>query len=111
MADAQTVINQIGPLPISASFNALSDGPALIMVSGSVWANTNNVPIGIRLSIDGAPVRDAWIFANPGQTHMAVVPLTVPYEFSFGSHKITLSPMNGNTVGDQNDFYQVTILY
>ena len=36
MADAQTIINENGPLPITASFNALSDGPALVMLSGSV---------------------------------------------------------------------------
>lgn len=113
MADAQVVINQKGPLPIAQTFQALSDGPALIMLSGSVWTQTPNTVLGINLSVDSvsAVAGTASIFANPTATHMAVVPIIIPYTFPQGEHKIYLTAANPETVSDFNDFYQVTILY
>ncbi len=115
MADAQVVINQNGPLPITASFQALSDGPALVMLSGSVWTQNADTLIGVDLSVDGGPaIGGANIFANNAATHMAVVPIVIPYIFSLGpppTHEITLSAGTTGTVSDQNDFFQVTILY
>lgn len=111
MATAQTVINQKGPLPITAAFEALSDAQALIMLSGSVWSNTSNESIGIQIAVDGTVIGTASIFANPATTHMSVVPIVIPYTFGFSGHKVTLSAATGNTVGDQNDYYMVTILY
>ena len=112
MADAQTVINQRGPLPITATFQALSDGPALVMLSGSVWTqNEGGALIGVQLQVDGTPIGTAWILASDTATHMAVVPIALPYTFGFGSHEIYLGAATGETVSDNNDFYCVTILY
>jgi len=112
MADAQTVVNQNGPLPITASFQALSDGPALVLLSGSVWTqNQGGALIGVQLQVDGTPIGTAWILANNTATHMAVVPIAIPYTFGFGNHEIYLAAATGETVSDTNDFFCVTILY
>ena len=110
--DSQTIIGQAGPLPISTTFEALSDGPALIMLSGSVWTQQADSLIGVELSIDETPLAAAKIFANSASTHMAVVPILIPYTFTLGrQHEIFLGAATTNTVSDQNDFFQVTILY
>jgi hypothetical protein len=111
MANAQTVVQKSGPLPITASFEAASNRPALVMLSGSVFTNQANSRIGVTLSVDGTAVGSAWIFANQANSHMAVVPVVLPYTFSFGPHQISLSAMGGATVSDQNDSFMVTILY
>ena len=111
MANAEIVINQKGPLPISTTFQAKSDGPALLMLSGSVWAVAAQSLIGFQLLVDDVSIAAATIFANLANSHMAVVPIAVPYTFTFGQHKITLTPMTGPTVSDQNDSFQVTVLY
>src|SRR5712691_2085955 len=112
MADAQVVVNQSGPLPITTTFKALSDGPALVMLSGSAWTqNQGGALIGVQLQVDGTPIGTASILANNTATHMAVVPIALPYTFGSCNHEIDLGAATGETDTDQNDFFQLTILY
>lgn len=106
----QVLISQVGPLPITAQFNAIGDSPMYIEVNGSVWTQTANVMTGINIAIDGQKVGTAQIFSNANTTHRAVVPAYIPVKLSQGPHKITLSA-SANTVSDFNDYYTAVIHY
>ncbi|HXQ37830.1 MAG TPA: hypothetical protein VN843_27725 [Anaerolineales bacterium] len=106
----QVIINQVGPLPISASFNPVGDFPMYIEVNGSVWTQTANVMIGIDIAIDGQVVGTAHIFSNASATHRAVVPAYIPVKLTQGPHKLTLSASK-NTVSDFNDYYTAVLHY
>jgi len=107
----QIVVSQQGPLPISVRFPAPSDGPSVLVVAGSVWTNGSNTMIGIQVSLDGQPLGSAQIFANPGSTHMSVVPAFFPVELSQGDHTLQLSESTSATTSDFNDFFTVVLQY
>ena len=108
----QVLLSQVGPLPITVNFNALSDAPVYLEVNGSVWTQTANNMIGIQVGIDGSVVGKAQIFSNTASTHRAVVPVYVPLQLKFGQHSLTLSAMPGSTtVSDFNDLYTAVLHY
>jgi len=107
-----SILNQAkGGLPISASFDAPLDGPACLVLSGSVWSGTANQLIGVSLELDGKAVGAASIFSNLASTHRAVVPSYIPVVLTFGTHKITLVASSATTTSDYNDFYDVVLVY
>ena len=107
-----SILNQApGPLPIQAKFKAPSDGPACIVLSGSVWSATANQMIGVKLELDGLPIGSAAVFSNGASTHRAVVPSYIPVTLSFGTHTLTLVPLNAVTTADLNDLFDVMLLY
>ena len=107
-----SIFNQTkGGLPVSKSFDAPMDGPACLMVSGSVWSGTANQMIGVTVELDGAPIGSASIFSNANATHRAMVPSFIPIDLTFGTHKITLIPLNSVTTSDYNDLYDVVLIY
>lgn len=112
MSDLQILLQTNGPLPQSAAFKAPASGPATLYVSGSVWTQTAGSAIGITVSIDGAPVGNAWVFANVATSHVAVVPVFMPITLpdSMGSHTVTISAVNPATSSDANDNFQVALL-
>ena len=108
----QTLLNQAGPLPITASFNAPGDSPMYIEVQGSVWTTTANQMIGIDIALDGTVVGTAKIFSNGASTHRTVVPVYIPVKLTQGQHKLTLSNQSGSTTtSDFNDWYVAVIHY
>ena len=116
---ATSIINQAGPLPISETFSPEVTGPATIVVSGSVWTKKTNAMIGIEVLLDGNSVGKAQIFSNGPSTHRTVVSeyisISLDSQWSLdpptpASYKLTLQPMNGDTIGDKNDQYSVTLL-
>ena len=107
----QVIIQQAGPLPIKATFQALGDFPMYLEVNGSVWSQSVNVVIGIGVDLDGQNVGHAKIFSNGNATHRAVVPAYIPVKLSQGPHTITLSAATTQTLSDLNDFYTVVIHY
>src|SRR5690349_2234932 len=104
----QLILQQAGPLPITATFNSIGDSPMYLEVNGSVWTQTPNVMIGIDVQIDGQAVGTAMIFSNGPSTHRAVVPVYIPVTLAPGPHKLTLSA-SGNTVSDSNDNFTAVI--
>lgn len=111
LANVLPIISQQGPLPITATVKVMSDGPMVLMLSGSVWTNTAGSMIGAEVLLDGAKVAVASIFANAGATHMAFVPIVVPLATTIGSHTFEIIPLNTNTVSDLNDNYSLTLLF
>ena len=49
----QVIVNQGGPLPITATFNALTDEPMYLEVNGSVWCEYADSMIKIGIDVDG----------------------------------------------------------
>jgi hypothetical protein len=107
----QVIVNQAGPLPITATFNAPGDEPMYLEVNGSVWSQAANQMIGIGISLDTKPVGAAQVFSNGNTTHRAVVPAYIPIQLSQGQHTLTLSASPSATVSDSNDFYTAVIHY
>ncbi len=108
----QVILNQAGPLPIKATFNAPGDSPMYIEVNGSVWTQSENQMIGIDVALDGNPVGTAQIFSNGNATHRPVVPVYIQVKLEQGQHTLTLSPKQGSTtVSDYNDWYVAVIHY
>ena len=112
MAVQVIIGNQVGPLPIKASFMAPGDMPMYLEVQGSVWTQTANNLIGIEVAIDGNVVGTANIFSNGSTTHRAVVPVYLPVKLGQGSHTIQLSVApNTTTVSDLNDRFTAVLHY
>lgn len=108
----QIVISQKGPLPITASFQALGDLTMTLVVHGSVWTQSSNQMIGIAIQLDGQAIGQAQIFSNGNTTHRAVVPAYIPVNLTYGPHKLTLSALpSGGTTSDVNDFYTAVLHY
>ncbi len=107
----QVIINQVGPLPIQATFNAPGDDPMYLEVNGSVWSQSADNMIGIGIELDGQAVGQGQIFSNGNTTHRAVVPAYILIQLSEGQHTLTLSANNSATVSDSNDFYTAVIHY
>jgi hypothetical protein len=107
-----SILNQVkGPLPIHSNFKAPSDGPACLVLSGSVWSATADKLIGVELQLDGKVIGSAAIFSNGASTHRAVVPSNIPATLSIGQHALTLRPLNSSTTSDHNDLFDVILLY
>jgi hypothetical protein len=107
----QMVINQTGPLPINQTFNALSDAPATLVVSGSAWSQQANTLLQISIQLDGQQIGTAQVFSNGAATHRTAVTSYVPILLTQGQHTLSLAPFNPATVSDQNDFFTAAIHY
>ena len=107
----QLIVNQAGPLPITATFQAPGDEPMYLEVNGSIWTQLENFMIGISIELDGQNLGAAQIFSNGGATHRAVVPAYIPIQLSEGQHTLTLFLNNAETVSDGNDIYTAVIHY
>ena len=120
MAQPQVVIDQAGGLPITASVQTGSVGPAMLIVSGSVWSQAANQEIGINVVMDGTVVGTSRIFSNGPSTHRATVttyiPITLDKPFTGDPptdppvYSFELVAMNNDTVSDGNDWYQLVLL-
>ena len=101
--------NAKGPLPLSAAFEAPSDGSSYITLSGSAWSQSANQMLGVIVSIDGTQVGEAFIFSNGVSEHRALVPITVPVKLTIGGHKLSLTAANAVTTTDFNDVFNVSL--
>jgi len=109
---AMQILNQVkGGLPVSATFPSPTDGPAVLVLSGSVWCRNADQMIGITLELDGKAVGTAQIFSNAASTHRAVVPSYIPVTLSIGNHTVTVVALNSQTTTDYNDVFDVTLIY
>ena len=107
----QIIASQAGPLPIQLNFSAVTTGPAVLEVSGSIWSEYAGLMVGIGVFLDDTQLGAAQIFANAASTHLAVVPAYFKVQLAYGEHKLYLSRISGESMGDQNDFYNVVLHY
>lgn len=107
----QIIVSQTGPLPISVTFQAPSDAPLVLVVSGSVWSAAANAAIGINVALDGQSIGAAQIFSNGPNTHRSTVPAYIPTQLKQGQHTLSLTALTGATLSDGNDFYTAVLDY
>jgi hypothetical protein len=96
----QTIINAAGPLPISATFTPVQDGPVILTVTSTAWSSSAPNKIGIEVLLNGSVIGSATLFANQNSVHMtlptlflhAVIPSNQP-------QKIAITAL-GHTVTD-----------
>jgi hypothetical protein len=85
----QVIINQAGPLPITATFEPVIDEPMYLEVNGSVSSQNPNIPanvmVGIGIEIDGKAVGAAQIFSSQNQIHRALYPHTFGFSLALVS--------------------------
>ena len=105
----QVLIQQSGPLPIKAVFNAPSDAPIYLEVNGSVWSESINTIIGISVEVDGKVLGQAQIFSNGYATHRTVVPAYFQVTLDEGRHSIVLTNYGG--VSDGDDLFTAVLHY
>ncbi len=107
----QVIVNQGGPLPITATFNALTDEPMYLEVNGSVWCEYADSMIKIGIDVDGQNVGSAQIYSDGGTTHRTVVPAYIPIQLSQGQHTLSLYLSSDEAESDDKDFYTAVIHY
>lgn len=118
MPDHQILVNEAGPLPLSGSIQTGSVGPANLFLSGSVWTKESAGQIGVAVSMNGTKVGEAIIWSNAPSVHRAVVPVFInveldaqwPSETEPPTYKFELTPLNGQTVSDVNDWFLLSLI-
>jgi len=108
---ALNIISQAGPLPISASFKAPLDGPALLVVTGSLWSPNANVPMQMSVQLDGTVIGVAKLWSNGPSTHRCLPTLFLGFQLSYGQHTLQLAITSAATTSDLNDFFTAALLY
>jgi hypothetical protein len=107
-ATAQTQTGEGGT--VAASQFQAGGGTLLIRTNVSAWTTNPGLPLMIGIQIDGTSVGFTEIFANPAETHMAMVSNDlVVTGVTPGSHELTLIG-EANTYTDYNDRVSVMIL-
>jgi hypothetical protein len=104
----QVILNESGPLPLTANFNAPGDEFMYLEVNGSVWTQSTDVLIGIVVALDGTVIGYAQLWSNLAATHRAMVPAYIQVQLSQGEHTLTLSAAS-NTVSDEHDIYTAVL--
>jgi len=107
----QVIVNQAGPLPIQATFNALTDEPMYLEVNGSMWCQFADIMMKIGIDLDGQNVGSAQIYSAASSTHRTVVPAYIPIQLSEGQHTLSLYVNSSEGLSDDRDFYTAVIHY
>jgi hypothetical protein len=105
------IIQQAGPLPIQQSFSAPLIGPALLMVTGTLWATAANIMVQMNVMLDGTQVGTAQLFSNAASTHRTLPTLLLNLQLGQGSHTLQLTASGSNVTSDYNDLFSAMILY
>jgi hypothetical protein len=105
------IIQQTGPLPVQQSFSAPLDGPALLLVTGTLWATAANLMLQMNVLLDGAQVGAVQLFSNASSTHRTLPTLLINIKLTSGSHNLQLTQSGANVTSDYNDLFTASILY
>ena len=105
------VINQTGPLPLKTQFQAPLDGPALLVVTGTLWSTVANTLVQLTVALDGAPIATGQLWSNGASTHRALPTLFINLILTYGQHVLSLSQGGSGVTSDVNDFFNASILY
>jgi hypothetical protein len=108
---SQVIINQVGPLPITAPISWPSDRNVLVSVSGSAFTQQANTPLSVKLSIHSTTIGNLQLFANSAGTHMVLPAAFYDVNGEFGETSVVLSAANGTTLTDKNDLFTVALIY
>ena len=105
------IINQAGPLPVKQSFNSPMDGPALLVVTGSLWTTSANNQMQLTVFLDGTQIGATTLWSNGASTHRAMPTLFIPVNLTFGSHQLALFAGGNSVTSDLNDPFFAALIY
>jgi hypothetical protein len=112
MATSISLITQVGPLPLQATFNAEVEGDVLFFVSGSAWSQTEGSTLSVLLFLDGTVIGSISVMTNEPTSHKALVPAFMAAQLTYGEHTIVLEADPATTtVSDLNDNFHVSLIY
>jgi len=88
-----------------------SGGTLLIFAGGSAWTRTLWSTIGANVVVDGSSVGSIKLATNEVNSHKALVSnVIVAPGLPAGQHTIQLVALDGNTVTDANDYFDLTVV-
>lgn len=107
------LLDTIGPLPASVTFEAPADGSVMFVLSGTARTESAACMIGFSLLLDGYTVGEpAMCWANQNNNHQAMRTTFIPVDnLTSGEHTIEVVNSYGTTITDVNDNIQVTLFY
>jgi hypothetical protein len=108
---ALQIINQKGPLPLKNQFQAPLDGPAVLIVTGTLWTTVANTLLQLNVALDGTPIATGQMWSNAASTHRAFPTLLININLTYGQHVLELSLAGQGATSDFNDFFSASILY
>jgi len=99
------IINQVGPLPLKAQFKSPMDGPAVLVVTGSLWSQTANTLLTMGVQLDGTSIGTAKIWSN-----RAFPALFLGVNLTYGDHVLTFTA-GANVISDLNDTFTASLIF
>lgn len=113
MVNAEVLMDAIGPLPQSVTFQAPTDSSVMFVLTGTAYTQNEGNIIGVMLMLDGVQIgAAAMCYANTNNNHMAMRPSFVQFDaLTFGEHTLEVVPYDTETITDVNDHFQVTMFY
>jgi hypothetical protein len=94
----------------SAGRSSTSSNTVVVAVSGSAYAQKAGTLLTVKLTIHDT-TETIQVYANQASTHMALPTGFFARDGEYGQFDVTLSAGDGNTFTDQNDHFQVALIY
>lgn len=108
---SMVIYDGAGPLPQSVSFNSPLEGSATFVLAATSRTDSAACLTGVSLSLDGNVIGTAMCWANQNNNHMSMRTTYIPVDYlSYAEHTIELTNA-ADTITDQNDYFQVVLLY
>lgn len=108
---SQVIINQAGPLPISAKVTWPSDRTVLVAVTGSAFTKQPSALMAVNLHIASTLMGTLNMGINAAGTHMALPTGYFAPAGVIGDTTVELTAANGSTLTDSNDIFTVSLIY
>jgi hypothetical protein len=111
MAVSQVILEGQGPLPLKATFTAISNLPTNIYISATAFTKQPQW-MEVIVRIDGNRVAAAKVFTNEVNVHRTLLSSFTPIELSVpDEHTVQLEVFDQFTLSDSTDYYCVTLIY
>lgn len=106
----ETLIAGGGPLPLSNTFKAPGDGDVFFYLSGSAWSQQQGNLV-IQLLLDGKVIGEMSVCTNETVSHKTLVPVFIAANLTYDTHTVEIQVGNSQTLTDQNDNFQVLLVF
>jgi hypothetical protein len=109
---ADSANNQSGRPPANQSSIQRSplDGPAVLVVTGSLWTQSINTLLTMTVQLDGTSVGTAKIWSNGVSTHRTFPSFFLTVNLTYGQHVLTLTP-GASVLSDLNDTFTASLIF
>ena len=113
MASSQVILEGQGPLPLKATFTALSNLPTNIYISATAFAPAAPQFLEVIVRIDGERVAMAQVMTNEANVHRTLISSFTPITLSVpDQHTVQLELFDTQFMrSDSTDYYCVSLIY